>query len=130
LKGPLETPSGGGYRLSNVRLREEFKLYAERFYDDCHDALQPGGIMVGNLHYGHRRYEIHVDRIRRSFNGVVLVVDDSDLSNSIVFACKGNKLEQHRAGLVRRPKGLEEAAAQHLPAGFALIASTLKDQGR
>jgi len=28
LKGPLETPSGGGYRSSNVRLREEFELYA------------------------------------------------------------------------------------------------------
>jgi isocitrate dehydrogenase (NAD+) len=28
LKGPLETPIGGGYRSSNVRLREEFRLYA------------------------------------------------------------------------------------------------------
>ncbi len=28
LKGPLETPIAGGYRSSNVRLREEFKLYA------------------------------------------------------------------------------------------------------
>ena len=28
LKGPLETPSSGGYRSSNVRLREEFRLYA------------------------------------------------------------------------------------------------------
>lgn len=28
LKGPLETPSRGGYRSSIVRLREEFKLYA------------------------------------------------------------------------------------------------------
>ncbi|MDP2795750.1 MAG: isocitrate/isopropylmalate family dehydrogenase [Sulfurisoma sp.] len=28
LKGPLETPIGEGYRSSNVRLREEFKLYA------------------------------------------------------------------------------------------------------
>ena len=28
LKGPLETPVVGGYRSSNVRLREEFKLYA------------------------------------------------------------------------------------------------------
>jgi isocitrate dehydrogenase (NAD+) len=28
LKGPLETPSGGGYRSSNVRLREEFQLFA------------------------------------------------------------------------------------------------------
>ena len=28
LKGPLETPSGGGYRSSTVRLREAFQLYA------------------------------------------------------------------------------------------------------
>jgi isocitrate dehydrogenase (NAD+) len=28
LKGPLETPVGGGFRSSNVRLREEFHLYA------------------------------------------------------------------------------------------------------
>jgi isocitrate dehydrogenase (NAD+) len=28
LKGPLETPSGGGYRSSNVLLRETFKLFA------------------------------------------------------------------------------------------------------
>jgi len=28
LKGPLETPVGGGYRSSNVRLREAFNLYA------------------------------------------------------------------------------------------------------
>src|SRR5512138_252578 len=28
LKGPLTTPLGGGYRSSNVRLREEFELYA------------------------------------------------------------------------------------------------------
>ncbi len=28
LKGPLATPSGSGYRSSNVRLREEFQLYA------------------------------------------------------------------------------------------------------
>lgn len=28
LKGPLETPIGGGYRSANVRLREEFQLFA------------------------------------------------------------------------------------------------------
>src|SRR3954462_401077 len=28
LKGPLATPIGGGWRSSNVRLREEFQLYA------------------------------------------------------------------------------------------------------
>ena len=28
LKGPLTTPVGGGFRSVNVRLREEFRLYA------------------------------------------------------------------------------------------------------
>ncbi|MDR3417406.1 MAG: isocitrate/isopropylmalate family dehydrogenase [Nevskia sp.] len=40
LKGPLETPSGSGYRSSNVRLREEFKLYAN--LRPAH-TLIPGG---------------------------------------------------------------------------------------
>ncbi|MDP1651987.1 MAG: isocitrate/isopropylmalate family dehydrogenase [Rhodocyclaceae bacterium] len=40
LKGPLETPVGGGYRSSNVRLREEFKLYAN--LRPAH-TLIPGG---------------------------------------------------------------------------------------
>jgi len=42
LKGPLETPSGGGYRSSNVRLREEFKLYAN---------LRPSKTMVPGGRY-------------------------------------------------------------------------------
>src|ERR1700676_3810507 len=37
LKGPLTTPVGGGYRSSNVRLREEFHLYANPTLD-----AQPG----------------------------------------------------------------------------------------
>src|SRR6202045_1491862 len=40
LKGPLETPSAGGYRSSNVRLREEFKLYANLGPER---TLVPGG---------------------------------------------------------------------------------------
>src|SRR5712672_1561317 len=42
LKGPLETPSGGGYRSSNVRLREEFQLYAN---------LRPARTMVPGGRY-------------------------------------------------------------------------------
>ena len=38
--GPLETPSGGGYRSSNVRLREEFELFAN--LRPAH-TLIPGG---------------------------------------------------------------------------------------
>jgi len=40
LKGPLTTPVGGGFRSVNVRLREEFKLYAN--VRPAH-TLVPGG---------------------------------------------------------------------------------------
>jgi isocitrate dehydrogenase (NAD+) len=44
LKGPLETPSGGGYRSSNVRLREAFKLYAN---------LRPARTLIPGGRYDH-----------------------------------------------------------------------------
>ena len=64
LKGPLETPVGGGYRSSNVRLREEFRLYANvrpaktlipgGRYDDIDLVLMREnleGLYVGFEHY-------------------------------------------------------------------------------
>jgi hypothetical protein len=41
-------------------------LCSQHFYDDCHEMLQPGG-MVANLHYGHRQYPRHLDRVLLSF---------------------------------------------------------------
>lgn len=104
------------------------RLCSQRFYDDCYDSLQSGGVMVVNLHYGHANYDIQIERIRRSFNGAVLVVDDGEQSNSIVFSCKGSTFDRYRPGAVRRPKNLEDAAANQLLAAFALIMSALKDQ--
>ena len=64
LKGPLTTPVGGGFRSVNVRLREEFKLYANLRpartlipggrYEDIdlvlvHENLE--GLYVGFEHY-------------------------------------------------------------------------------
>lgn len=104
------------------------RLSSQRFYDDCHRMLRPKGIMVVNLHYGHERFGTFLGRIRNSFDGRVLLIDGMDLSNTIVFACKGQAFSQHRAGIVRRPNGLASAAEKQLLAGFALIASALKDQ--
>jgi spermidine synthase len=106
------------------------RLCSQRFYDDCFEMLQPGGIMVVNLHYGHSDYEVRLDRIRRSFKGSTLAVDDGELSNVIVFACKGHTFEQIRPGVVRRPRDLDDTAAEQLLAAFALITSALKDQPR
>ena len=68
LKGPLDTPSGGGYRSSNVRLREIFKLYANL---RPARTLVPGGRFenvdlvvvrenLEGLYIGHERY-IQID---------------------------------------------------------------------
>ena len=105
------------------------RLSSQRFYDDCRNTLQPDGIMVANLHYGHRHYGIHLERIHRSFNDAVLVVDDGERNNSIVFACRGPGFDRFRPSVVRRPKNLEGAAANQLLAAFALITSALRDQG-
>ena len=104
------------------------RLCSQRFYNDCHETLQPGGMMVANLHCDHRHYDALVDRIRSSFEGSVLVVDGGEQSNSIVFARRGQAFERHRPGVVRGPNNLDGLAANQLLAAFALITSALKDQ--
>lgn len=103
------------------------RLCSQRFYDDCAEMLQPNGIMVVNLHFGHVGYDKVLERIRRSFNDLVLVVDDGELNNSIVFACRGHGFAAATPGAVRRPKGLDVTAADQLLSAFARVASALKD---
>ena len=57
LKGPLTTPSGGGFRSVNVRLREEFGLYAN---------IRP----VRTLIPGQRYDEIDLVLIRENLEGL------------------------------------------------------------
>jgi spermidine synthase len=106
------------------------RLCSQRFYDDCLDLLQPQGVMVVNLHSDHALFEICVDRIRRSFGAAVLVVDGGDLTNTIVFACKGQTFDSHRVGVVRRPRQLDPGAADQLLASFALVTAALRDLRR
>ncbi len=104
------------------------RLCTQRFYDDGFELLRPGGIMVVNLHYSHAHYAMHLDRIRRSFGDAVLVVEDSEWSNSIVFARKGLGFAQIRPGAVRRPQNLDGAAAGALLEAFAQVTAALKKQ--
>jgi len=100
------------------------RLASQRFYDDCHEMLQPDGILVVNLHYGHRQRDAFIERIRRSFDGAVLVVDDGELSNSVVFASKGHAFSQaEREG---SPPPLSPSAGEQLAEAFALIRRALK----
>jgi spermidine synthase len=102
------------------------RLSSQRFYDDCFDSLQAGGILVVNLHHDHPEYEAHVDRVRRSFDAAVLVVDNGEPQNSIVFARKGRALQPHLSGPVGRSPNLAPAAAAQLHGAFARIERALR----
>jgi len=104
-------------------------LCSQRFYDDCCEALQPEGILVVNLHTGHRDYEVCVERIRRSFGAEMLVVSDLDCSNSIVFACRGHLISRYRPKALRRPRHVDEATWRELMPAFARVAGALQRQG-
>jgi spermidine synthase len=103
------------------------RLCSQRFYDDCFDMLHPQGVLVVNLHCGHPQYQSLVDRIQRSFNGPVLVVEDSEGRNGVVFACKGDTLARAASGAVRRPKGLARGASEQLLGAFGRVLQALND---
>jgi len=63
-------------------------LCSQAFYDNCHDKLQPDGVLVANLHTGHEHFPIQLERMARSFAGQILAVDDFECNNVIVFAFK------------------------------------------
>jgi spermidine synthase len=103
------------------------RLSSQRFYDDCRESLLPGGILVANLHHGHPHYEVHLDRIRRSFDRSVLVVDNGEPQNCIVFARKGRALHPQRSGPIGRPENLAPAAVAQLLAAFVRIEGAMQD---
>lgn len=66
------------------------QLCSQRFYDDCHLALNDGGVMVVNLANDDLLETVaYIDRMRRSFDGAVIVVEALDSLNTIVFCYKG-----------------------------------------
>lgn len=105
-------------------------LGSRRFYDDCLDVLQPGGLMVVNLHAAHPHFLVYLDRIRRSFGENVLRVDDKDGSNSVIFACKGDRLQRAVAGPLRRPAALGADAWEQLQGAFSRVAGALQNRTR
>jgi isocitrate dehydrogenase (NAD+) len=62
LKGPLTTPIGGGFRSSNVRLREEFQLYAN---------LRPARTLVP----GGRFEDIDLVLVRENLEGLYVGIE-------------------------------------------------------
>lgn len=81
-------------------------LCSRSFYDNCFGMLQPGGVLVANLHSHHAEYQACLERIRTSFGGRVITVDEPEHGNTVAFAVK-------------------EAPAAPLPSNLRRCASTL-----
>ena len=64
-------------------------LCSQAFYDHCRASLTENGMMVANLCW--QKHTRIVSRIRKSFEGRVLLSSDAD-GNTVVFACKGEQL--------------------------------------
>lgn len=62
-------------------------LRTRGFYDDCHAALAPGGVLAVNLYDTDTRQ--HLAHLRKIFGGRVLRMDEPEMDNHIVFAWTG-----------------------------------------
>jgi len=102
-------------------------LCSQGFYDDSRAALQANGLLVVNLHMGHCDYDVHVERIRRAYDGHVLVVGDQDCGNSVVFACNGRRLRRSSPSRLRRPKHFDLAAWEELAPNLAHVLAELRN---
>jgi spermidine synthase len=98
-------------------------LGTRRFYDDCLDVLEPGGVLAVNLHAGHPLVEVYIDRVRQSFAASVVRVDDSDGGNCVILAVKPGLGWTWGAAAARRPDGLAADAWNQLQGAFARIAA-------
>lgn len=79
------------------------QLCSHRFYQDCHRALAPDGLMVVNLLGGDLwQTDIYVDRMRSSFGDSVIAINALDSLNMIAFAAKGDAMKLDREILQKR----------------------------
>ena len=132
LKGPLTTPVGGGFRSVNVRLREEFGLYAN---------LRP----VRTLATGGRYEDIDIVLVGENLEGLYVALEHSSrlatirggrhfpgvntrAGASASCASPSTMLFRQPQEGHHRPQGERaEGAHRHLPRGRARIAANTKD---
>jgi spermidine synthase len=96
-------------------------LSSPQFYDDCSNALNPGGIFVANLHGCKPLYEVIVDRIRCGFDGNLLMVNDPGATNRLAFAVKSDAKALITLAGVRCPQGFDEVAWRELVPSMARV---------
>lgn len=101
-------------------------LCSEAFYADCHRALRDNGILVINFHVNHPKHHDYLSRVRAAFGSAMFEVVDDDMTNSIVFACKGDLLNDPAAAELTRPASIAKEAWRQLMPTLRVIGATLE----
>lgn len=90
-----------------ARSGQPLQLCSPAFYDGCHAALSPGGVLVVNLCTDDTGYGRYVARIGDSFAAKLLVVEADEGENKIVFAGKNDDFPPTLTELTDRLRELE-----------------------
>ncbi len=101
-------------------------LSSQDFYDSCFEKLAEGGQLVINLHADLLNHVQQVERIRRSFKGEALTINDRLRGNLVVFARRGAKFDTLRLGQEHQPAYFDAAAWKSLHRARTRILKTLK----
>lgn len=96
-------------------------LCSRSFYDNCFDMLEPNGVLVANLHSHHEHFPVYLERIKESFAGRVVTVNDFDHGNTIAFAFKETPTPPLLANLQRCASTLAPEAWAQLAPSFSMI---------
>jgi spermidine synthase len=105
-------------------------LSTQRFYDDCHDILTPGGVMVSNLHRCNALFDVYLNRMQTSFTDPLLQVNDPGATNCLAFGYRGNGKPQKAFTGMQRPTPLDPAAWAELVPSMARVFLASREQAR
>lgn len=101
-------------------------LCEQDFFEDCYAALLDDGLLVVNLHLESESYPVCLAHLREVFGTALFEVIDDDMTNIVVFACKGDRFEEvdlHSA--LRKPESISKDAWRQLQPTFKVIEATL-----
>ncbi len=102
-------------------------LSTRGWYDDCRDALAPGGVMATNLYCDDAGP--HLEKLRRSFGDArVLALQEPEMSNLVAFAWRGDPAPGEVFDPVPRLAELPRALRRELAPELSRLAGALRER--
>lgn len=81
---------------------------SQDFFDQCANTLKSNGILAINLWGSDKKFDVYLQRIEQSFDGMVLTLPTGKPGNIAVFGFKREPADLRLASLRERAKALEQ----------------------